>query len=196
MKPDNTIEVIADNFKGKKLNSPNDVAVKSNGAVYFTDPPYAAKGKNRNRELSFCGIYRVFNGNIELIDSTFTYPNGVAFSPDEKYLYAGCSDNKNKVWKRYTLDKEGNITNQEMFYNATSIPANGAPDGFKTDKKGNMYATGPGGVLIFSPKAKLLGIIKIAEGATNVAFGDNDGKTLYITARASVYKIRTLIGGW
>jgi gluconolactonase len=194
--PDNSTEIIASQFNGKRFNSPNDVAVKSNGVVYFTDPPYAAKGKNRVKELTFSGIYKVFNGQIQLIDSTFSYPNGVALTPDEKYLLASSSDGKNKIFRRYKLDKQGNVLSSELFFDANSLEGKNTPDGFKFDKKGNVYAAGPGGLLIISSKGVLLGIVKISEGVTNCAFGDSDGKTLYITARTNVYKIKTLVGGW
>jgi gluconolactonase len=193
---DDKVEIIASQFNGKQLNSPNDIAVKSNGAVYFTDPPYALKGKNRVKELSFNGVFRVFNGQIQLIDSTLSRPNGVALTPDEKYLFVSSSDSDNKIFRRYKLDKQGNILSSELFFDATSLEGKHTPDGFKFDKKGNLYAAGPGGLLIISSKGVLLGIIKIPEGVTNCAFGDNDGKALYITARTSVFKIRTLVGGW
>jgi gluconolactonase len=196
MKPDFSIEVIASHYQGKRLNSPNDITVNSKGVVYFTDPPYALKGKNRIQELTFYGVYRTLGGKVELIDSTMFRPNGVTLSPDEKFLYVSSSDNKNKIFKRYKLDKQGYIVSSDILYDATPLPGNGTPDGLKTDKKGNIYGSGPGGLFIISQKGVLLGIIKTSEGVTNVAFGDNDSKTLYITARTSVYKIRTLVAGW
>jgi gluconolactonase len=193
--PDKKTEIVTSHYQGKRLSSPNDVCIKSNGAVYFTDPPYALNKKTRLQEVPYNGVYRVFDGKVELMDSTLNRPNGVAFSPDEKYLYVNNTEKNAKIWKRYSVDKDGRVLGSSIFFDATAMEEPGMPDGFKIDKKGNMYAAGPGGMLILSPEGKLLGVVKIPEIMSNCAFGDADGKTLYITARTGLYKIRTLIPG-
>jgi gluconolactonase len=192
--PDNKTEIIAAGFESKRLNSPNDLCISKKGTVFFTDPPYGLN-KNRPQEVKYNGVYKVSNGKIELIDSTFSRPNGIILSPDEKYLYVNNSDKARMIWKRYKLDKEGNIIRSNIFFDATGMVFPGSADGMKADKKGNIYAAGPGGLIILSPQGEMIGSIKTNSMVTNCAFGDTDGKTLYITARTEVYKIRLLIPG-
>ncbi len=189
---DGTQTVLVDNYQGKRLNSPNDVALKSDGWLYFTDPPYglAKLEEDPERDLDFNGIFRLSpTGEIELLNGEQTRPNGIAFSPDEQTLYVANSDEEEKVWMAYDVKEDGTIANGRVFFDVTSESAEGLPDGLKVDTSGNVFATGPGGVWIFDPSGKHLGTIQPDEVPANVAWGD-DGRTLYMTARTSLYSIR------
>ena len=184
--------VIADQYEGKKLNSPNDIVYKSDGWAYFTDPPYGFAGQDDDpaKELKFNGIFRLSpDGKLELLNDQQTRPNGIAFSPDEKTLYVANSDPDHKVWMAYTVQDDGTLNGGRVFADVTSETAEGLPDGLKLDKQGNLYLTGPGGVWIYTPDGKHLGAIQPAEVPANVAWGD-DGKTLYMTARTGLYRIK------
>ena len=198
---DGPVTVLADRYQGKRLNSPNDVISKRNGDIYFTDPT----GLNRNypegaagaphQELDFNGLYRVTaRGNLELLARDIPYPNGLAFSSDEKKLYVS-NTRPEKKWMVYDVKPDGSIFNGRVFLDMTKEPGEGVPDGMKVDEEGNVYATGPGGVLVISPKGKHLGTIQLPEIPSNCAFGDADGQTLFITARSSVYRIRLKVPG-
>jgi len=156
---------LVDHYMGKRLNSPNDVIFKSNGDMYFTDPPYGLEKKNDDpkKELDFNGVYRYSrDGILTLLTRDLTYPNGLAFSPDEKTLYIAVSDPQKAVWMAYDVKPDGTIANGRIFYDATKWATDehpGLPDGMKVDKQGNLFATGPGGVWVFTPEAKLLGKI-------------------------------------
>ncbi len=191
------LTVLADKYEGKRLNSPNDAVYKSDGALYFTDPPYglAKQDDDPAKEVPFNGVYRLAGGKLQVLYKDLTRPNGIAFSPDEKYLYVGNSDEKRKIWMRFQVKPDGTIGNGKMFYDVTSQSAEGLPDGMKVDTKGNLYCTGPGGIWIFSPSGKHLGTIKPAEVPANCAFGGQDGKTLYMTARTGLYRIQLNIAG-
>jgi len=185
--------VVADKYEGKRLNSPNDVVVKSDGAIYFTDPPFGLEATHATSELPFAGVYRVKGGTIEAVIKDLAGPNGIAFSPDEKYLYV---DNSNvKTYMRYEVKADGTVTNGKLFYDMSKAPGDGVPDGMKVDTQGNIYGTGPGGVWIMTPEGKVLGRIKLPEVPANLAWGGSDYKTLYLTARRSVYEIRLKIAG-
>lgn len=201
------ITVLADSYDGKKLNSPNDVAYKSDGSLYFTDPPYGLETQGDDdpaKELKVNGVYRIRDAvkqkpgappdhsKIELVIKDMSRPNGLAFSPDEKFLYV--ADSGKKFWRRYPVKPDGTVGDGELFLDASSDPAKGSPDGLRVDVKGNIYSSGPGGVWIISSEGKHLGTIKVPEVTSNVAWGD-DGKTLYITASTSVYRIRVSVGG-
>ena len=201
--------ILADSYQGKPLNSPNDLVYKSDGSLYFTDPPYGLrtqKDDDPEKKLSANGVYRILNavdqkpgaqpsrGKLELLVTDLTRPNGIAFSPDEKYLYINNSEPK-KIWMRYTVKPDGTLMDGKMFCDATTDPRPGAPDGMKVDQSGNLYSAGPGGVWIFSPEGKHLGTIDISEKTGNVAWGGSDYKTLYITASSSVYRISLKISG-
>jgi gluconolactonase len=190
------LTVLADKYDGKRLNSPNDVVFKSDGSLYFTDPPYGLplQDKDPAKELPFSGIYRLKDGNVELLDRELPRPNGIAFSPDERYLIVGNSENNRKVWMRYELKPDGTLDAGTLFLDVTEPAMPGIPDGLKVDTLGNVYGTGPGGVWVMSPQGKPLGRIELPELPANVAFGD-DGKTLYVTARTSVYRIRISVAG-
>ena len=200
MEKDGTITVLAERYEGKRLNSPNDLVCKSNGAVYFTDPPglyrtYPQVPDAPKRELDFAGVYRVTApGKVELALKDVPYPNGLAFSPDEKKFYVA-SSRPEKFWMVYDVEANGSLTHGRKFFDATNIPGDGVPDGMKVDRAGNIYATGPAGIMIFTPDAKVLGTIELPEIPANLNWGDADGKTLYITARTSLYRLRTNIAG-
>jgi gluconolactonase len=206
--PKTQITVLADSYQGKKLSSPNDLVYKSDGSLYFTDPPYGLPTQADNdplKEQPVNGVYRIVgarqhkagappeNDKLQLIIKDLPRPNGIAFSPDEKYLYI--ADSGLKVWLRYKVQADGSVTDREQFLDAKTDSTPGGPDGIRVDKKGNIYGSGPGGVWIISPDGKHLGTIKVAEVVANVAWGDKDAKTLYIVASTTVYKIRTKVAG-
>ncbi len=181
---------LADKFEGKKFNSPNDLVVKSDGSIFFTDPDFNVPGGKQNKELDFNGIYRISPaGDLQLL-TTLALPNGICFSPDEKKLYV----NDSQVHKIYVWDvvDDTAITNKKLFF---TIPVNGYADGMKTDKDGNIYCTCSSAVWVISPSGVQLGKIDLPTNvsASNCAWGDSDYKTLFITAGTSVYKIRPLI---
>jgi gluconolactonase len=192
-----TITVLADNYNGKRLNSPNDVVIKSDGSIYFTDPPYGLNlmESDPEKELEFSGVYRWCNGELQLLVSDMARPNGLAFSPDEKFLYIANSEENNMLWMRYEVAEDGTLNNGIVFFNAFGNPEDGLPDGMKIDANGNLYCTGPGGIWIFSPEGEYLGKIKIPEIPANCAWGGDDFKTLFITARTSLYSIKLLVPG-
>lgn len=197
---DGTITVMADRYEGKRLNSPNDLVCKSNGDIYFTDPPglyrtYPDGPDAPKRELDFAGVYRISApGKVELVTKEVPYPNGLAFSPDEKKLYIA-STRPDKFWMVYDVEPNGSLSHGKKFFDATNIPGEGVPDGMKVDRAGNIYATGPAGIMIFSPDAKLLGTIQLPEIPANLNWGDPDGKALYVTARTGLYRVRTNVTG-
>jgi gluconolactonase len=197
---DGTITVLADHYEGKRLNSPNDLVCKSNGDIYFTDPPglyrtYPEGPNAPKRELDFAGVYRVSApGKVELVTKDVPYPNGLAFSPDERKLYIA-SSRPEKFWMVYDVGADGSLRNGKKFFDATSIPGDGVPDGMKVDRSGSIYATGPAGIMIFTPEAKLLGTIELPEIPANLNWGDADGKALYIAARTGLYRLRTNVAG-
>jgi len=183
--------VLVDKYQGKRLNSPNDAVYKSDGWLYFTDPPYGLLKQDEDpaKELAFNGIYRLSpQGKLELLNKDQTRPNGIAFSPDEKTLYVANSDPNKKVWMAYPVKEDGTLEAGRVFYDVTSEMAEGLPDGLKVDKQGNVYCTGPGGVWIFNPEGGHLGTIQPDEVPANVGWG-NGGKTLYMTARTGLYRI-------
>ena len=192
---------LADNFQGKRFNSPNDIVQHSSGAYYFTDPPYGLD-KHENdptRESDIFGVYRIgTDGKVSIATAELQRPNGLAFSPDEKILYVAQSDPDRAIIMAYSVQSDGSLGKGKVFYDATPVvkegKLKGLPDGLKLDKKGNLFATGPGGILIISPEAKLLGRIDMNEPTANCAWGD-DGSTLYITANMHLCRIKTLTVG-
>lgn len=183
-------------FQGKRFNSPNDLVYKSDGALYFTDPPYGLLKQDDDpaKELKFNGVFRYANGKLQAIIKDLTRPNGLAFSPDEKTFYIANSDEKRKVWMRYDVKADGTVVNGSVFADVTAEKEDGLPDGMKVDVQGNVYGSGPGGVWVFSPEGKHLGTIKTPETPANCNWAE-DGKTLYITARTSVYRIKLAVAG-
>jgi gluconolactonase len=186
---------VADNYQGKRFNSPNDVAVHSSGAIYFTDPPYGLpKGfDDERRELDFCGVYRVTpDGTVTLLCDTMTRPNGICFSPDEKRLYVAQSDPQAPIWKVFNVQADGSLDGGKTFFDGTKLFAarkKGLPDGLKVDMQGNVFATGPGGVLVIAADGTHLGTILTGQATANCGFGD-DGKTLYMTADSHLCRIK------
>ena len=191
---------LVDNFEGKRFNSPNDLVIKSNGDIYFTDPPYGLpKGwDDSRRELDFCGVYRhSIEGKLTLLTKELTRPNGIAFSPDEKILYVAQSEPKKATWTAYKVKNDGTLGAGKLFFDSTDWVKQGKPglpDGLKLDKQGNLWATGPGGVHIFDPKGKPLGSLETGEACGNCAWGD-DGSTLYIVADMYLCRVKTTTKG-
>ena len=195
-----TKTTLAEFYKLRRFNSPNDLVYKSNGDLYFTDPPYGLEGKNEDpkKELPFNGVYRLSkNGEITLLTDKLTFPNGIAFSPDEKTLYVAVSDPKHAVWMAYDVKADGTLANGRVFFDSTKWVGEehkGLPDGMKVDQAGNLFATGPGGVLIFSPDGKHLGTINTGEPTANCNWGE-DGTVLYIAANHYLARIPTRTKG-
>lgn len=187
--------VLADRYEGKQFNGPNDVIVKKNGTIYFTDTygGLRLREKDPGKGLQFQGIYMIRNGKVSLIINDIPNPNGLALSPDEKYLYANGS--RDKYVRRYRVLPDDTVTDSRMFIDISADKTPGITDGMKVDIKGNLYESAAGGVWIISPEGKHLGTILTPELVANVEFGDPDHKTLYIAARTSVYKIRVNTAG-
>jgi gluconolactonase len=193
---DRKVTVLVDKFEGKKLSSPNDLVFRSDGSLYFTDPPYGLPKQDDDpmKEIKFNGVFRLANGKAQAVIKDLSRPNGIAFSPDEKTLYIANSDEKRKVWMRYDVAADGSVGNGKVFADVTAEKEDGLPDGMKVDVQGNVYGSGPGGVWVFSPEGKHLGTIKPPETPANCAWGD-DGKSLYITARTGLYRIKLAVAG-
>jgi gluconolactonase len=191
--------VLADKYMGKRLNSPNDCVFHSNGDLYFTDPPYGLE-KNWDdpaRELDFCGVYRLSKkGKLTLLTKEMSRPNGIALSIDEKTLYVANSDPKKAIWMSFPVKSDGTLGDGRIFFDAQALTKTkkGLPDGMKVDHLGNLFATGPGGVLVFTPQGEHLGTIDTGVPTANCAFGD-DGTVLYITADKNLCRIKTSTKG-
>lgn len=186
---------LADRYQGKRLNSPNDLVFHPNGDIYFTDPPYGLEGLNRSpvKELDFNGVYRLTpSGELTLLTRELSFPNGIALSPDARTLYVAISDPRRPVWMAYDVAADGSIRRERVLFDASHLVAQGrkgVPDGLSVDSQGNLWATGPGGVLVISPEGRHLGTIQTGQATANCAFGD-DGSTLYITADMDLMRIR------
>jgi gluconolactonase len=192
------LTVLADHYEGKRLNSPNDLVYKSDGALYFTDPPFGLPRffDDARKELPYSGVFRVAtDGKVQLLSTDLKGPNGIAFSPDEKYLYVDNWDAEEKVVMRYEVRPDGTLDSGEVFFDMTSASGEDALDGMKVDVEGNLYVSGPGGIWILSPEGKHLGTISGPEHPHNFAWGDDDGKTLYLCAQTGLYRIRLNIAG-
>ena len=191
---------VADNYRGKRFNSPNDCAVHSSGAIYFTDPPYGLPGgwDDPRRELEFCGIYRVTpDGTVSLLCDTMTRPNGICFSPDEKRLYVAQSDPEAPLWKVFAVQPDGTLDAGRTFFDGARLFAErkkGLPDGLKVDLAGNVFATGPGGVLVVAADGTHLGTFLTGQATANCAFG-GEGRTLYMTADSHLCRARLTTTG-
>ena len=187
-----TLTVLAERYRGKRLNSPNDVVVKSDGSIYFTDPPYGIS--KEKEELGFYGVYRRSpDGTLMLLAKEMVRPNGLAFSPDEKKLHV--SDSENGHIRVFQVEFNGKPSNGKVFAQLKAPKDRGVPDGMKVDVQGNVYCSGPGGLWVLSPTGQLLGKIIVPEVVTNLAWGDKDYKSLYITATQSLYRIRLNVAG-
>lgn len=188
---DGSVAAIAHEYQGKRLNSPNDVVVKSDGTVYFSDPPYGIQPEEREQPCN--GLYRIkTDGTLELLVDDFDRPNGLAFSPDESILYV--DDSPRRHVRAFDVKADGTLANSRIFADMDH-PQPGSPDGMKLDTQGNLYVTGATGVWVFTPEGEHLGVIALPERPANCAWGDDDKQTLYITARTSLYRIRTLVPG-
>ena len=202
--------ILAASYEGKRFSSPNDLVYRSDGSLYFTDPPYGLQTQSDTdpqKELPFNGVFRILNATsqkpgappddarVQLIIRDLTRPNGIAFSPDEKYLYIANSDPDHKVWIRYPVHPDGSVGKGELFCDAMPDKREGSPDGIKVDRQGNLYGSGPGGIWIISPQGKHVGTILLPERAANLNWGGADGRTLYITASTSLYRIHLNISG-
>lgn len=194
---DGHLSLLADKFEGKRLNSPNDCAHRSDGALYFTDPPFglAKQDADPAKELPFSGIYRLAKGELQLLSTELRWPNGLAFSPDEKHLYVANSEREHKLWMRFDVRVDGALRSGTVFHDASGEKSEGLADGLKVDVEGRLYCTGPGGIWIFSSEGKHLGTIVTPEAPANCAWGDPEGRTLYITARTGLYRIRLKVPG-
>lgn len=201
MEDDGTWTTLAGSYRGKPFNSPNDLAIQSNGDIYFTDPPYGLpRGKvDDPANLGFFGVYRIAaDGQVTLLTDKLTRPNGLAFSPDEKRLYVAQSDPKKAVWFAFDVAADGTLGPSRVFFDATpwvEAGMKGLPDGLKVDVHGNLFATGPGGVNIFAPDGTHLGRIHTGQATANCAFGGDDGSTLFITADMMLCRVRTTTRG-
>jgi gluconolactonase len=194
-RPRPTFTTLADRYDGKRFSSPNDAAFDSAGNLYFTDPPYGLpEGPgDPSKEQSFNGVYRLaLGGEVTLLTKELTRPNGIALSPDEKTLYVANSDSERAIWMAYNLHADGSATGGRVFFDATDMvepDRPGLPDGLKVDAAGNLFATGPGGVLVLSPEGTHLGTIRTTKATANCAF-DEDRSTLYMTADDTLLRIR------
>ncbi len=211
LEKDGKLTVLAAKYQGKRLNSPNDLVYKSDGSLYFTDPPYGLPklDEDPKKELKFNGVYRLSpDGKLILLTKELTRPNGLGFSPDEKYLFVDNSDEARKIWMKFEVKPDGTLGEGKVFADATSNKEPGLPDGLKLDVNGNLYGTGPGGIWIFSPEGKHLGTIKLPETPANLTWGkfaktnaearmkpDEKATTLYITAQTGLYRLQLNAAG-
>ena len=195
--PDGKVTVLVDRFEDERLNSPNDLVYRSDGALYFTDPPFglAKTYDDPAKELDFSGVFCLKEGKLRLVSRDLKGPNGIAFSPDERWLYVSNWDERSKIIMRYAVQPDGSLRDGRTFFDMTSAPGVEALDGLKVDTKGNLYSSGPGGVWVISPIGKHLGTLRLPELPANFAWGDADRKALYFTARTGVYKVRLNVAG-
>jgi gluconolactonase len=195
---DGTQTPLADRFEGKRFNSPNDLALARNGDLFFTDPPYGLAGGDKSpiKEMTVNGVYRISGGKVTRVIDDLTFPNGLALSPDEKTLYVNVSDPKAPQIHAYDLRADGTVANHRIFFDTTPLLGSGPglPDGMKIDRAGNIWSTGPNGVLVISPAGKHLGTIVTGQPTGNCAWGD-DGSSLYITSNMFLLRVKTLTKG-
>ena len=189
--------VLADRFDGKRLNSPNDLVYRADGTLFFTDPPFGLPKvfDDPRKELPYSGVYALHRGKLTLVSRDVTGPNGIALSPDERFLYVGNWDEKKKVVTRYEVGEDGTLRNGRLFFDMTAVAGEDALDGIKVDQRGNLYVSGPGGLWVLSPAGKHLGTIIAPRHVHNLAWGDADGKSLYLCAREGLYRLRLNIPG-
>lgn len=191
------LTVLADRFAGRRLNSPNDLVMKSDGGLYFTDPPFGLPRFHADprKELPYSGVFRYAEGTLRLVSADLTGPNGLAFSPDERFLYVTNWDEKKKVVMRYAVTPDGGLANGRVFFDMGGAPGEEALDGMKVDQRGNLYVSGPGGIWVISAEGRHLGTLRLPELPANFAWGDADGRTLYMTARGGLYRMRLGVPG-
>jgi gluconolactonase len=197
VEPHGNLTVLAERYDGCRLNSPNDLVYRSDGTLFFTDPPFGLPGvfEDPDKELSFSGVFAVRDGEVMLVTDELEGPNGIAFSPDERYLYVGNWDPARKVVMRYELGPSLDVIDATVLIDMTSADGEDAIDGLKVDVEGNVYACGPGGIWVISPGGEHLGMLRLPEAPHNLAWGDADARTLYVTALTGVYRIRLQIPG-
>jgi gluconolactonase len=197
VEPHGNVTVLADRYEGRRLNSPNDLVYRSDGTLFFTDPPFGLPGAfgDADKDLPFSGVFAVRDGEVTLVTDELEGPNGLAFSPDERRLYVGNWDPDRKVVMCYELGPDLEVMDAGVLFDLTGADGEDAIDGIKVDAAGNVYACGPGGICVISPGGKHLGTLRLPEAPHNVAWGDADGRTLYVTALTSVYRIRLQIPG-
>ena len=194
-KPEPKFTTLADRYDGKRLNSPNDLAVRSNGDIFFTDPPYGFKqlDNDPDKEIPFNGVYKVSaDGKVTVLVDSLTKPNGIALTPDEKTLIVANSDPAKAIWYAFDIGENESLTNARVFYDATSTvneENKGLPDGFKIDANGNIFASGPGGIWIFDKTGKVLGKVRLPNPTANCELSD-DGKTLFMTSQANLLRLK------
>lgn len=195
-----TRTTLADRFEGKRLNSPNDLVIHANGDIYFTDPPYGLANLNRSpvKELDFNGVFRLTpSGELTVVTRELSFPNGIALSPDQRTLYVAVSDPRNPVLMAYDVASDGSVSGGRLFFDGSELRRQGkegVPDGLTVDASGNLFATGPGGLLVISPQGKHLGTIATGQATSNATFGD-DGSSLYLTADMDIIRVRTTTRG-
>ena len=189
--------VLADRFEGRRLNSPNDLVHRSDGTLYFTDPPFGLPkfSADPRREQDLAGVYAVRQGKVLRVATDFSGPNGLAFSPDEQFLYVGNWDEKAKVVFRYAVHPDGTLGPGRLFFDMTRAPGEDAIDGIKVDRRGNVYVSGPGGLWVLSPEGRHLGTLHGPEHPHNFAWGDADGRSLYLAAQTGIYRVRLNVAG-
>lgn len=194
---DGSETTLVDQYEGRRLNSPNDLVYRSDGTLYFTDPPFGLPKffDDPRKELPFSGVFCWREGRLKVVSRELTGPNGLAFSPDEKFLYVTNWDTSKKVVMRYPVRPDGGLAEGRVFFDMTNAPGEEALDGIKVDRRGNLYVSGPGGLWILSAEGRHLGTLKGPELAANFAWGDDDGRTLYLTARTGVYRLRLNVPG-
>jgi gluconolactonase len=192
VEPHGDTTVVADRYQGKQLNSPNDLVYRSDGTLYFSDPPFGLPEgyDDPKRELPFSGVFMVRDGVVRLVEDRLRGPNGLALSPDERYLYVGDWDPVHKVVNRYEVAADGSLSGGTVFFDMTDAEGEDAIDGIKVDRDGNLYVCGPSGIWILAPDGRHLGTLHLPENPHNLAWGDADGRSLYVTAMTSVYRIR------
>lgn len=197
LEPGGRVAVLADRFEGKRLNSPNDLVYRSDGALFFTDPFFGLPklGDDPRRELEVTGVFALVDGTLRLLSGDLSGPNGIALSPDERFLYAGNWDERRKVVMRWALAADGSVSDGRVFADLTSASGEDAIDGVKVDEQGNVYVSGPGGIWILGPDGTHLGTIRTALHVHNFAWGDADGRSLYLCARSGLLRVRLGVAG-
>ena len=197
VEPHGNLTVLADRYDGKRLNSPNGLAYRSDGALFFSDPPFGLPSGfvDPKRELPFSGVFMVRDGTVTLVTDELAGPGGIAFSPDERQLYVGNWDPARKVVMRYEVGPSGAVSDRTVLVDLTGAPGEDAIGGLEVDRDGNLYVCGPGGIWVVSAEGRPLGTLRLPEAPHDLAWGDADARTLYVTARTSIYRIRLGVAG-